>query len=124
MATLPMVAGLFTLAGVAPQNVTGRVGHAFTLRNERDRDVATDRRSVLDAFLCRPVHLALLLSDQRPNTSSANMTGGTSAPHDKARELSPPIDPSSVLKLPAEILLEVLSLLNVADLLSVREVRR
>lgn len=30
---------------------------------------------------------------------------------------------SSVLKLPAEILLEVLSLLDVADLLSIREVR-
>lgn len=67
------------------------------------------------------VHLALLLSGQRLDADTI-MTGETHINKDETDETSLAIDTSSVLKLPAEILLEVLSLLNVADLLNIREV--
>ena len=88
----------------------------------RDRDVApyealSEARSSADRDHLPVIATVTSARMQMPSTSTALSGDIYAANSEKYTETS------SILKLPAEILLEVLSLLDVADLLSIREVR-
>ena len=115
MAALLAASGRRQFPLVAP-SVTTRVSHVSALRNARDRNAATWRLAIRVSLL-----LPLLTAHSCAQLDTAVIPLAMLWDMD-VTQLNENANARSILKLPAEILLEVLSLLSVADLLSFREV--